>query len=85
MALLKKCFLWPFLLMIIVVSIHGIKASHEVFMKFQSQSAYNVKKIHRTGFHYQPPRHWINGMYFLSNFFYIYIFIILCIIRFEKV
>ncbi|XP_055807737.1 beta-fructofuranosidase, insoluble isoenzyme 1-like isoform X1 [Solanum dulcamara] len=62
MVFLRTCFVWSFLVMIIVVLFlnNGIKASHEVFMKLQSSSAMSVRKIHRTGYHFQPPKHWIN-------------------------
>uniref|UniRef100_A0A7N2M6S5 Beta-fructofuranosidase n=1 Tax=Quercus lobata TaxID=97700 RepID=A0A7N2M6S5_QUELO len=52
-----------------------VKASHKVYPEFQSLSAVEVKQIHRTRFHFQPPKHWMNGpMYFngLYHFFYQY-------------
>ncbi|KAK7833039.1 beta-fructofuranosidase [Quercus suber] len=42
----------------------SVKASHKIYPKFQSLSAVEVKQIHRTGFHFQPPKHWMNGNFF---------------------
>lgn len=68
MFFLKNCFICPFLVIIILLLFffNGIKASHEVFRNLQSLSSTNTIKYHRTGYHFQPPKHWINGMYFLS-------------------
>ena len=41
-----------------------VKASHKVYPEFQSLSAVEVKQIHRTRFHLQPPKHWMNGNFF---------------------
>lgn len=43
--------------------INGVEASHEVFPQLESVSAVNVQLIHRTGYHFQPVKHWINGIY----------------------
>jgi len=37
-----------------------VKASHKVHPELQSMNAVEVKQLHRTGFHFQPPKHWIN-------------------------
>lgn len=37
-----------------------VEASHKVFPELQSLSATTVNQLHRTGFHFQPPRNWIN-------------------------
>lgn len=57
-----------------------VKASHRVYPEFQSLSADDkiVKQVHRTGFHFQPPKNWINDpngpMYFngIYHLFYQY-------------
>ncbi|KAF2565569.1 hypothetical protein F2Q68_00026487, partial [Brassica cretica] len=43
--------------------INGVNAFHKVIKKMQSKSTSLevVSHLHRTGFHFQPPRHWING------------------------
>ncbi|KAL8039762.1 hypothetical protein ABFX02_10G057600 [Erythranthe guttata] len=59
-------------------SSNGVEASHNVFMHLQSSSAVNVRKEHRTGYHFQPTKHWINDpngpMYFngVYHLFYQY-------------
>lgn len=44
--------------------INGVNAFHKVIKKMQSKSTSLevVSHLHRTGFHFQPPRHWINGI-----------------------
>lgn len=55
-----------------------VKASHKVRPELQSMHAVEVKQLHRTGFHFQPPKHWINDpngpMYFkgIYHLFYQY-------------
>ncbi|XP_022767046.1 beta-fructofuranosidase, insoluble isoenzyme 1-like [Durio zibethinus] len=39
---------------------NGVEASHKVYKELQSESAVNVKQLHRTGYHFQPPKNWIN-------------------------
>ncbi|KAI3472089.1 hypothetical protein Pfo_029377 [Paulownia fortunei] len=39
---------------------NGVEASHKVFMHLQSVPAVNVREEHRTGYHFQPTKHWIN-------------------------
>ncbi|KAK6945352.1 Glycosyl hydrolase family 32, N-terminal [Dillenia turbinata] len=52
-----------------------VEASHKVYPELQSLQASTVNQIHRTGYHFQPPRNWINGpMYYkgLYHLFYQY-------------
>ena len=44
--------------------INSVNAFHKVIKKMQSKSTSLevVSHLHRTGFHFQPPRHWINGI-----------------------
>ena len=57
-----------FLLLLLVLfnlssnNINGVNAFHKVIKKMQSKSTSLevVSHLHRTGFHFQPPRHWIN-------------------------
>ncbi|XP_010553388.1 PREDICTED: beta-fructofuranosidase, insoluble isoenzyme CWINV2-like [Tarenaya hassleriana] len=51
------------LLLLVLISVNsnnGVKATHKVFKRFQSQSVDRVGPLHRTAFHFQPPMHWIN-------------------------
>ncbi|KAK6129045.1 hypothetical protein DH2020_037206 [Rehmannia glutinosa] len=51
--LLLSCFL-------ALLNINGVEASHKVFTEFQSINSVNVRQVHRTGYHFQPTKHWIN-------------------------
>lgn len=62
--------------------INGVESSHEVFLHLQSVHAVHVNTDHRTGFHFQPQKHWINGTYhhpilFINLYYYYYILIII--------
>nr|AEV46309.1 apoplastic invertase [Solanum tuberosum] len=62
---MKSSSLWGleiylFCLFIVLSNINGVFASHNIFLDLQSSSAISVKNVHRTGFHFQPPKHWIN-------------------------
>ncbi|EEF32053.1 beta-fructofuranosidase, insoluble isoenzyme 3 [Ricinus communis] len=56
----------------------SVEGSHRIYPEYQSLQANNVKLVHRTGFHFQPPKHWINDpngpMYYngLYHLFYQY-------------
>ncbi|XBI24175.1 hypothetical protein VPH35_049301 [Triticum aestivum] len=53
----------------------AVQASHVVYPELQSLEAKEVATELRTGYHFQPPRHWINGpMYYkgLYHLFYQY-------------
>lgn len=39
---------------------NGVEASHKVYRPLQSLPALNVRKVHRTGYHFQPKKRWIN-------------------------
>jgi len=38
-----------------------VRASHAVYPELQSLEAEKVDETSRTGYHFQPPKHWING------------------------
>lgn len=67
-----------FLLCSLALFIVGVEASHKVYSHLQSRSALDVSQVHRTGYHFQPPKHWINGKF--CGFFLI-IIIMICITR----
>ncbi|XVE75948.1 hypothetical protein DITRI_Ditri12bG0133300 [Diplodiscus trichospermus] len=46
---------------------NGVEGSHRVYPKLQSLSAVKVNQLHRTGYHFQPPRNWMNGSRFLAK------------------
>ncbi|KAA8518559.1 hypothetical protein F0562_016033 [Nyssa sinensis] len=39
---------------------NGVEGTHKVFTHLQNVRAVEVKQLHRTGFHFQPKKHWIN-------------------------
>lgn len=58
----RACLAVPFLLVYCLGLLSsGVEASHLVLStKYQTQSPVDIKTLHRTGYHFQPPRHWIN-------------------------
>nr|AEV46321.1 apoplastic invertase [Solanum tuberosum] len=62
---LKKSSLFSLPIFLLYFSIilsfnNGVNASHKVFPGLQSTSTVDVKNVHRTGYHFQPPKNWIN-------------------------
>ncbi|KAL8517756.1 hypothetical protein ACS0TY_015830 [Phlomoides rotata] len=51
---------------------NGVEASHKVFRRLQSVSAVDVKQHHRTGYHFQPTRHWINGPMYFNGIYHLF-------------
>ncbi|KAK7284845.1 hypothetical protein RJT34_19598 [Clitoria ternatea] len=54
---------------------NGVEAFHKIYPHLQSVSATSVSEVHRTAYHFQPPKNWINGpMYYNGwyHFFYQY-------------
>ncbi|KAL6496332.1 hypothetical protein OROGR_029590 [Orobanche gracilis] len=54
-------FLCSVMFSLTVISNNGVGASHQVHMHSQSFPAGDVKQLHRTGYHFQPTKNWING------------------------
>ncbi|MBA0615704.1 hypothetical protein Godav_015819 [Gossypium davidsonii] len=40
---------------------NGVEASHGIYPEYESLAASTVRQLHRTGYHFQPPQHWLNG------------------------
>ncbi|GLT94725.1 hypothetical protein SLE2022_124530 [Rubroshorea leprosula] len=57
---------------------NGVDASHLIFPEFQTLRSVQVDQLHRTAYHFQPPKNWINDpngpMYYkgVYHFFYQY-------------
>ncbi|XP_027072817.1 beta-fructofuranosidase, insoluble isoenzyme 1-like [Coffea eugenioides] len=48
-------------LLLSLLSIKKVDASHQVYPEYQTLPAVKVKQLeHRTGYHFQPQKHWIN-------------------------
>nr|POE90286.1 beta-fructofuranosidase, insoluble isoenzyme 1 [Quercus suber] len=57
----------------------AVQASHKVYPEFQSlhsektsQSIETLNLIQRTGYHFQPPRHWINGPMYYNGLYHLF-------------
>jgi beta-fructofuranosidase len=61
MALLKFLPVLALFALLFVLSNNGVEASHKIYLRYQSLSVDKVKQTHRTGYHFQPPKNWING------------------------
>ncbi|KAF8101594.1 hypothetical protein N665_0203s0006 [Sinapis alba] len=53
-------------------TIKGINAFHQVYENLQSQSVESVNHLHRSAFHFQPPKHWINGPLYYKGFYHLF-------------
>ncbi|KAL9832147.1 putative beta-fructofuranosidase [Arabidopsis thaliana] len=64
------------LIVLINISNNGVDAFHKVFKKLQSKSTLleSVSPLHRTAYHFQPPRHWINGTTYVTSYSSSYLF-----------
>ncbi|KAK6147226.1 hypothetical protein DH2020_018138 [Rehmannia glutinosa] len=51
---------------------NGVHASHKVFTESQSLIAVNVRQLHRTGYHFQPTKHWINGPMYYNGIYHLF-------------
>ncbi|KAL0426558.1 UNVERIFIED_CONTAM: Beta-fructofuranosidase, insoluble isoenzyme 1 [Sesamum latifolium] len=72
---LTTLILWVFLssLALTTFIINGVEASHNVYMHLQSSPApANVNQLHRTGYHFQPPRNWINGPMYYNGIYHLF-------------
>nr|Q39693.1 RecName: Full=Beta-fructofuranosidase, insoluble isoenzyme 3; AltName: Full=Cell wall beta-fructosidase 3; AltName: Full=Invertase 3; AltName: Full=Sucrose hydrolase 3; Flags: Precursor [Daucus carota]CAA55188.1 cell wall beta-fructosidase(Inv3) [Daucus carota] len=59
----------------IFLNINGVDSTHRVFPELQSISAVDVKLVHRTGYHFQPQKHWINdpnGPMFYKGYYHLF-------------
>ncbi|CAN4118251.1 unnamed protein product [Withania somnifera] len=70
MEFLKKCSLLMFF--VIYFCNKNVNASHQVFRKLQSSSTNLVKNLFRTGYHFQPAAHWINGLMYYNGIYHLF-------------
>ncbi|KAA3463981.1 beta-fructofuranosidase, insoluble isoenzyme 1 [Gossypium australe] len=63
--------LWLYIL-ILYVNNDRMEASHKVYPQFQSLSAVNIRQLHHTAFHFQPPKNWINGPMYYNGIYHIF-------------
>lgn len=48
-------------------NIKGVDAFHQIYENMQSESVESVNHLHRPSFHFQPPKHWINGKLMITS------------------
>ncbi|KAK1391550.1 beta-fructofuranosidase, insoluble isoenzyme 1-like [Heracleum sosnowskyi] len=58
--------------LLVLLNINGVDSTHRVISEFQSVAAVNVKKVHRTAYHFQPKKHWINGPMFYKGYYHLF-------------
>ncbi|XP_039016056.1 beta-fructofuranosidase, insoluble isoenzyme 3-like [Hibiscus syriacus] len=72
----SKCLSLCLLLWNLIISLlKGVEASHRVFPEYQFLAATTVKQLHRTVYHFQPPKHWINdpnGPMYYNGFYHLF-------------
>ncbi|KAK7396703.1 hypothetical protein VNO78_17861 [Psophocarpus tetragonolobus] len=51
---------------------NGVEAFHKKFPHLQSISVLSVTAVHRTGYHFQPPKHWINGPMYYNGYYHLF-------------
>lgn len=59
---LVPVFLFASCVLLVTINDNRVEASHRVYSRLQSVPAGEVKQLHRTAYHFQPPQHWINGI-----------------------
>ncbi|CAL1360557.1 unnamed protein product [Linum trigynum] len=57
---------------VVAATIIGVQGSHKVYPELQSLSAEKVDETHRTGYHFQPSKHWINGPMYFNGFYHLF-------------
>ncbi|KAI4329101.1 hypothetical protein L6164_021401 [Bauhinia variegata] len=63
---------WLCAIFISLVFGHGAQASHHVYRNLQSVSSASSYQPYRTAYHFQPPRHWINGPMYYKGFYHLF-------------
>ncbi|CBI30319.3 unnamed protein product, partial [Vitis vinifera] len=44
----------------VIINNNGVEGSHKIHHEYQCVPDTKVRQVHRTGYHFQPPRNWIN-------------------------
>ncbi|TKY53112.1 Beta-fructofuranosidase, insoluble isoenzyme 1 [Spatholobus suberectus] len=57
---LPNCLTVAVIFSLCVICNNGVEAFHDIYPNLQSISVRSVSKLHRTGYHFQPHRNWIN-------------------------
>ncbi|KAF2307647.1 hypothetical protein GH714_030580 [Hevea brasiliensis] len=51
---------------------NGVEGSHRIYPQYQNLKAVKVNRVHRTGYHFQPPMHWINGPMYYNGLYHLF-------------
>ncbi|KEH42003.1 putative beta-fructofuranosidase [Medicago truncatula] len=68
--ILKNCV--TVFIVVCVICNNGVQAFHRKYPHLQSVSARSVSKLHRTGYHFQPNRNWINGPMYYRGVYHLF-------------
>ncbi|KAK7345316.1 hypothetical protein VNO77_15918 [Canavalia gladiata] len=55
-----------------VICNNGVEAFHNIYPDLQSISVRSVSKLHRTGFHFQPRRNFMNGPMYYKGIYHLF-------------
>ncbi|CAI8602431.1 unnamed protein product [Vicia faba] len=69
---LTNCLCLIVFILVCVLCNNGVEAFHDIYPGLQSISAPSVNKLHRTGFHFQPNRNWINGPMYYRGIYHLF-------------
>ena len=62
-----KFLIWAFSVVLSFLWLGNVEGSHELSLPYQSVSPAKIlKQEHRTSYHFQPKKHWLNGTYLFS-------------------
>ncbi|KAL6273403.1 hypothetical protein ACE6H2_024095 [Prunus campanulata] len=56
----------------LVINNNGVEASHNIYSRLQNAAAVEVKQLHRTGYHFRPPKHWINAPMYFNGIYHLF-------------
>ncbi|KAK7268022.1 hypothetical protein RIF29_20704 [Crotalaria pallida] len=56
----------------IILRNNCVEAFHDIHPQLQSVSVHSVDTLYRTGFHFQPPRNWINGPMYYNGVYHLF-------------
>nr|XP_028948965.1 beta-fructofuranosidase, insoluble isoenzyme 1-like [Malus domestica] len=59
----------------LITNNNGVEGSHRIYSRLQNVPAGEVNQVHRTAYHFQPPKHWINdpnGPMFFNGFYHLF-------------
>ncbi|KAG4913544.1 hypothetical protein JHK86_053977 [Glycine max] len=61
-----------FFAFVVLLINNGVEAFHKVYPHLQSVSTISVSRQHRTAYHFQPPKNWINGPMYYNGIYHLF-------------